>query len=74
MDLNKIIYAECSRKSDIKSIIYSYDRVISLVLYALSSARSLNCNGSDQRVARQQLCKHDPTPNIRGGCFLPCPQ
>jgi hypothetical protein len=28
----------------------------------------LYCNGFDQRVARQQLCKHGPTRNNRGGC------
>jgi hypothetical protein len=28
------------------------------------------CNGFNQRVARQQLCKHDPTRNNRGGCVF----
>jgi hypothetical protein len=28
------------------------------------------CNGFDQHVARQQLCKHGPTCNNRGSCFL----
>jgi hypothetical protein len=27
-------------------------------------------NGFDQRVARQQLCKHDPTRNNRWGCVF----
>jgi hypothetical protein len=27
------------------------------------------CNGFDQRVARQQLCKHAPTRNNRGSCI-----
>jgi hypothetical protein len=28
------------------------------------------CNGFDQRVARQQLCKHGPTRNSRWGCVF----
>jgi hypothetical protein len=28
------------------------------------------CNGFDQRVARQQLCKHSPTLNNRCGCVF----
>jgi hypothetical protein len=28
------------------------------------------CNGFDQRVARQQLCKHGPTRNSRRSCVL----
>jgi hypothetical protein len=28
------------------------------------------CNGFDQRVARQQLCKHGPTHNNNGGCVF----
>jgi hypothetical protein len=28
------------------------------------------CNRFDQRVARQQLCKHSPTHNNRWGCVL----
>jgi hypothetical protein len=28
------------------------------------------CNGSDQRVARQQLCKHGPTRNNGGTCVF----
>jgi hypothetical protein len=30
----------------------------------------LYCNIFDQRIARQQLCKHGPTRNNRKGCFL----
>jgi hypothetical protein len=28
------------------------------------------CNESDQRVIRQQLCKHGPTRNNRGSCVF----
>jgi hypothetical protein len=30
----------------------------------------LYCNGLDQRVARQPLCKHGPTRNSGGSCVL----
>jgi hypothetical protein len=28
------------------------------------------CNGFDQRVVRQELCKHGPTRNNTGGCLF----
>jgi hypothetical protein len=31
---------------------------------------NIYCNGFDQRFARQQLRKHGPTRNNRGGCVL----
>jgi hypothetical protein len=37
----------------------------------VSSKQSLTyCNEFDQRIARQQLCKHGPTCNSRGCCVL----
>jgi hypothetical protein len=35
--------------------------------------RILYCNGFDQSVARQQICKHDPTCNSRCGVFSMSP-
>jgi hypothetical protein len=29
-----------------------------------------HCNGFDQRVVTQELCKHGPTRNNRGGCVF----
>jgi hypothetical protein len=47
--------------------------IFNFVFFQISSFLKfvlLYCNGFDQRVARQQLCKHGPTRNKTWCCFL----
>jgi hypothetical protein len=48
------------------------ENAISTITLVMSSTvmNYLYCNGFDERVARQQLCKHGPTRNNTGGCFF----
>jgi hypothetical protein len=53
--------------STLDVFLYTYNAfVLNYVDVDISS--KIYCNGFDQRVARQQLCKHRPTRNSRWGC------
>jgi tRNA(Arg) A34 adenosine deaminase TadA len=42
-------------------------------MYSKDKTKSEYCNGFDQRVARQQLCKHGPTSTIEEAGFSVVP-
>jgi hypothetical protein len=69
-----LLYCEMFHPIQDRNILHNHRRenFISNITLVMSSTvmNYLYFNGFDQRIARQQLCKHGPTRNSRGGCVF----